>query len=203
MKQVISKLLMVILVLGLSGCGGQPYDGGIKASSETDSSKSPSLNNVSIDLNDYESLTKEYLAPLVLSSITSTTWSNADEILPHRFGLFYVAKKSSADSLNSTNWDTTPFDAEEVESLVKNYFDISSEYLRSSNYYDADSSSYTFESLGGATSFKVVDAKLDDQKLLLSYEYYSPADEVSVIRKGVLTIMLGEHSYRYISCLTD
>ncbi len=201
MKQVISKLLMLILVLGLSGCGGLPYDEGIKASSVTDSSMNPSLNTVSIDLNDYESLTIEYLAPLALSSITSTTWSKADEILPHRFGLFYVAKKSSTD--NSTNWDITPFDAEEVESLVKNYFDISSEYLRSSDYYDADSSSYTFESLGGAASFKVVDAKLDDQTLLLSYEYYSPADEVSVIRKGVLTIMLGEQSYQYISCLTD
>lgn len=166
-------------------------------------SQSSSANRISIDLNDYESLTTEYLAPLALSSITAAKWSNADEISPHRFGLFYVAKKSSADSSHSTNWDTAPCDAEEVESLVTNYFDISSEYLRSSDYYDVGSSSYTFKSLGGAASFQVVDAKLEDQKLSLIYEYYSPADGATVIREGVLTIMLGEHNYKYVSCLTD
>ena len=204
LKQAISTLLVAMLLLGLSGCGTKVPGDEIKSNPETDLAESSIANiNGSINLSDYEALTKEYLAPLALSSITVTTWNNANEILPHRFGLFYVAKKSSADSSNSTNWDTTSVDAEEVESLIKNYFDISLEYLRSSDYYDVDSSSYTFESLGGAASFKVVDAKLNAQKLLLGYEYYSPADGVTVIREGVLTIMLGEHSYKYVSCSTD
>ena len=54
--------------------------------------------------------------------------------------------------------------------------------------------------LGGAASSKVVDIARNDDILTLSFEYYSPADEITIIRTGTLNIQIENDGYKYISC---
>lgn len=116
MKQTICKILVAILILELSDCAGPKSE--VNANPEINPPQSSVSNRASIDLGNYEALTKEYLEPLALSSITVETWNNPDEILPHRFGLFYVAKMSSGGAAEIPDWDSTSIDAKDVEVFI-------------------------------------------------------------------------------------
>lgn len=157
-----------------------------------------------VDLDDLEGLTKEYLAPVFLASISSQNWQHAEEIPPHNLGLFFVAKRSlTDDAYREMIWDAAVFGQEDVEALVLQYFDIPVERLRESEYYQPQTESYVFESLGGAATARVVKAELQQNVLTLFYEYYSPADDATVIRKGTLCVTFSQEGYRYTSCTTS
>jgi len=197
MKSKFSQIVIaVLLTTFMAACTANTVNPQEPVVSNTESE---SIMQATANLDD---LTDEYLAPLGLASISSLSWDNAANIPSHNLGLFYVAKISLITS-ESIDWDTTPHEADEVESLIMQYFDVTPEYIRTSEYYNSDDNTYVFESFGGAASFKVVDSKMENEALILDYEYYSPADDVSVIREGIITVAIDGNSYKYISCNTE
>ena len=189
MKKITSILIALLIMVSFVAC----------ENTSAPTSNPPASN----ELNDLDALSEKYLAPLVLAGITIDSWSNANEILPPRIAIFYAAVKDIEDGVGQTNWDTAALDASDVETLVQKYFDVSTDVLHDAPYYDAASNTYKFESLGGAAGFGVVGANRDGSKLILSYEYYSPADDVTVIREGELTINIDGNDYKYVSCTTN
>lgn len=57
--------------------------------------------------------------------------------------------------------------------------------------------------VGSSARYEVTGAREEDGCLLLDYEYYSPADDKTVIRQGTLTLEKYGDGYRYLSCVTE
>lgn len=186
-KMLIAVLICAVIVLP-SGCKS--------LSSEVDSKIA------NIDLNDYDALTQEFLYPIAVAGITSYSWESSDEIKPDHFANFYEAKIISQIGHDKIIWDDNPFNAKLVENFIMQYFTIEQEYIRKSKFYDENDQTYRIHSLGGAASYGVIGAEINDDILELEYEYYDPADEVTVIRSGKIKIQLLPGSYNYISCDT-
>lgn len=196
-----------ILAVGFTGCGGKAQPA--TSSGEGNSSLSPesgdktaSAEVQSVDLKDYEQLYETYLSNVFLSSITAASWSSAEEIKPDRLINFYVFDRV-VEKYTGKDWTALRIPAKEVEDFIQSYFDVSSEHLRKSQYYHKDTDSYSFDGVGGAASSKVINAQRERDELKLDFEYYSSADDVTVIRKGTLTIKLSNTGFKYVSCMTD
>lgn len=93
--------------------------------------------------------------------------------------------------------------AEELEQKLQERFDVSAELLRQSEYYDPETGLYIPGYVGSSARYEVTGAREEDGCLLLDYEYYSPADDKTVIRQGTLTLEKYGDGYRYLSCVTE
>lgn len=77
---------------------------------------------------------------------------------------------------------------------------MESDYLKQSEYYNAQSDDYSIPMhSSGAASVKAVDVDKKDNIVTITYEYYSPADEVTVIRTGTLTVETDNADFQYLS----
>lgn len=92
-------------------------------------------------------------------------------------------------------------DADEVENYIKRYFDVSAERIREAENCDpkADQYEFVFE-IGGAATFNLVGGKrLKNGDVILNFEYYSPADDITVIQSGELKLTPVDDGYLYAS----
>ena len=186
-KPLIFFLLIILITTTLSACNSN--------------SNPSSTNQMNVNTSDLNYLTEEFLVSMSRSGITAHSWNSVEEIPVDNLMLFYVAKNDISNN-NNINWDTTPIKANDVELYITKYFDISPDYLHNSKYYDSNSNAYQFESLGGAASAKVISAEINGNELILCYEYYSPADDVTVIRDGTLVLVFSDNNYFYSTCAT-
>ncbi len=201
------SIAFCLFVVGLGGCGGKAQ---MVASSSGESSsissmigdKTTSAAVQSVDLKDYDQLYEIYFKNVFLSSITATSWSGAEEVEPDKLVYFYIFN-TVAEKYAGEDWMALRIPAKEVEGFIQSYFNVSSEHLRKSQYYHKDTDSYSFDGVGGAASSKVVNAQREGDELKLDFEYYSPADDVTAIRKGTLTIELLQDGFEYISCVSQ
>lgn len=193
-------ILCAVLSLSLAACGtGAPSSSqdSLNSSAPPAVSESPAA---SPDLTDLDRLTEDYLAPAFFSAMTAKNWDSPALLPPDSFVKFYVAKEMPPErDLDKT--DTLP--AAELEAYIQQYFNVPTDLLRKAEAYDPAGQFYTLGYLGGGASAKVVSAEMDGDTLLLQYEYYSPADETTVIRTGLLSLQFGNEGYRYISCHTQ
>ncbi|RPF42119.1 hypothetical protein EDD70_2862 [Hydrogenoanaerobacterium saccharovorans] len=155
-----------------------------------------SQNQPNIDLTDFEQLKTEFIAPIVLSTIGAENWTNANDIPAEYFDSFYAFKVLPKER----SQDKSDVIAQkDYESYIQNYFDVTSEHLKTSDTFSPSTNSYTIGYLGSSASFAVTDAKIKNDTLTLQYEYYSPADDTTVIRKGTLVIKFDGENYKYLS----
>ncbi len=149
---------------------------------------------------DLDLLTEEYLTPAVFSAITARSWEDPMELSPDQLVEFYAIRELPAER-DLRQADTVP--AEQLEEYVQQYFDVPSEVLRRAESYDAGQNCYELGYFGDPGRHRVVDARQEGDRLLLDYEYYSRADDSTVIRRGTLELRkTGEGSWQYRSCAT-
>lgn len=167
----------------------------------------PSSNSNTLSANtkqNYDELTNKFLKDMANAWITSQTWNDASQIDPDFLISFFCARTGLGQLPLYGEPAVAP--AELVESFVKLYFDVDESHLRKAVYYNEDTNTYKLPiSMGGAASFKVVDAVVENYDLTLFYEYYSPADDTTVIRTGNLKIEPSNEyftRYKYVSCET-
>ena len=151
---------------------------------------------------DLEHLYNDYFYPVFLSSISASTWNDPTELSPNNFVDYYIATRyyQPGKALERNTEQEDIVSSQELEAFVFNHFDISSDFLKQADSYDPDKDIYVLGYLGGAASSKVVDIARSDDILTLSFEYYSPADEITIIRTGTLNIQIENDGYKYISC---
>jgi len=145
-----------------------------------------------------------YFHPVFWSSITASSWSDPAELDPRHFVHYYTAAQYYNTHNDDKDWTELPesVPAQELEDFVLSHFDVSTELLRSADAYDPEKNVYAIEYMGGASSARVVDATLEGDLLLLTFEYYSPADDVTVTRSGTLQLRVGNGTHQYLSCVS-
>lgn len=197
---------IIAFCLLLTGCQNQ-----VGNSFNTESNTSSEISNYTENKENIETLNAEYYYPAFLASITAESWNNtnewenSDSHWPDRLVNFYTAKKYYSIPGSPEERDTIMEDVEDaelVEDFVMQYFDVSREFLRTSQQYDDERGVYILEYLGNAASSKVVSVEEKDGILGLNFEYYSPMDDTTIIRTGTLYIQKNTTSYKYLSCVS-
>lgn len=189
---------MVLLSLSISliSCGNSSTT---EASSESSSVAASSVNSQSsdssIDNSNLDELTTTYLMPATISGVAQQNWTDANDISADSFNAFYLIKAgppTSSDSEVSEN---------EFETLIQQYFNVSTEHLRESTSYNPSRKTYTIEGIGNAIGFYVTSSKQNGNVLTMEFQYTSPADDSIVIAKGTLTVGFDNNgSYKFTSC---
>lgn len=204
MKKMVVSIIAFCLLL--TGCQNQVGD-----FFNSESNISSEISNYAENEEKIEELNAEYYYPAFLASITAESWNdtneweNSDSHWPDRLVNFYIAKKYYSISESPEERDATMEDIEDadlVENFIMQYFDVSREFLRTSQQYDAERGVYILGYLGNAASSKVVSVEEKDGILGLNFEYYSPMDDTTVIRTGTLYIQKNTTSYKYLSCVS-
>lgn len=199
MKRAICVIFVAIAILFTTACGNVSKPNPIEQN--TSNIRSQKI----IDLNE---LDYKLFKDVANAGITSQTWDDASQIRPEFLVNFFGARTEL--SWLSIDMESAEVPAELVESFVKLHFDVDASHLQKAEFYNEDKNAYELPTPpSGAASFKVVDAVMDNCILTLFYEYYSPADDITVIRKGNLKIEFPDEyqaefqlQYRYISCET-
>lgn len=187
------KLVMIPLVCMLifSACVANSPQEPVASEQQTDTaiSEEQITNNISAYY--------KYLRFASETSITATNWDNPSEIPADRLIKFFSNKTNLAMLSTDANMITIP--APIVERYIQLYFNVESNYIKQSEYYNAQSNDYFIPiPSGGPSSVKVVDIEEKDNIVTIAYEYYSPTDEITVIRTGTLTVKTDQTDFKYL-----
>ena len=195
MKKIIILITTVSLIALFIACSGQVIgtNQDIPKGSSANSQQSQEL-----DKFDYK-----FFKDVANSGITSQTWDSASQISPESLVCFFG--NTTGLSQLSTDVESVVISGDIVESYIQLYFAVDNKYIRQAMFYDSNNNTYDIPiPYDGAASAKVVAVSEKDDIISLSYEYYSPSDDITVIREGTLDIQILEpyFKYNYISCST-
>lgn len=203
---IFCTFLLILIVIGFVSCKATLLQPDTDTKKESTSLYEPisSIDNdaqKNLDLNNLDALTRKYLDPVFWASITAKSWNSPSEIPPEDFVNFYIF--SFLEKNKGIDRETYRVSVKEYEEFIKQYFDIEDSQLQQVPEYDEKMNEYSnFGYLGGGASGKVTAAEVREDRLILQYEYYSPADDVTVIRTGILNIYISDNGYKYLSCKT-
>ncbi|MFA9381441.1 MAG: DUF6070 family protein [Acetanaerobacterium sp.] len=163
-----------------------------------------------------DTLTEAYVKPLMPSGgILLSSWQTAEDIAADDLVCFCAFN-------NLLNKPVTPSDktvfegaeyvdhegpAAEVETAIQQYFDVSTQYLRTSklyNFYDEDAG-YQYQDaymlphgFGGGGSVKALAAEQNADELIITVGVFGPDDLGDPAMTGTLTVQLEEGGFQYI-----
>lgn len=197
-------MTLLLMILFLSGCSAQTSL--LDAESTGDGEVAPAFSSSQEEqeepVTDLEEIYRLYFHPLFLATITAESWDDPQQLSPDAFVHYYLARHYY-DPVHPAERDLEreeTVDQQVLEQEVMSHFDVSREFLRQSQEYDPDRGVYVMNYLGGAASSKVVGATWNGDRLSISFEYYSPADDTTVIRSGSLQMYISGEEYQYLSC---
>lgn len=161
--------------------------------------------SIEIGSEKFEYFYEDYFYPAFLSVITASTWDDPEKLNPSYFVNYYTAVQyyQIPHGSETDDFQETSVEAGKLEEMIVSHFDVSVDFLRQAKEYDRNSNTYLLEYLGGAASAKIVKATQNGDILMLEFEYYSPADEVTVIRTGTLNIKITDDNFKYLSCTSN
>lgn len=203
MKKWIVFYMIALSLITLASCIGYSDDTPIGNSAPEKSSISAAIESeneqymTNLDLEDYEALADKFLNPIVPSGIASINWADANEIPAEYFDTFYAV---GALPTKRNIEEETKINELDYETFVQQYFYVEAEHLRQSATYDTNGRYYTIGYLGDSVPFAVTEAYFNVDLLTLHYNYYSRADETTIIRTGIMEIKILGEGYKYISC---
>ncbi len=190
MKKAVSSVLVVLLLaFSFISCSSPTQEDSTSAHVSAD------IIHSAVDLISYE-----YLLPISLSGMGAESWDSANDIPAECFDMFYARKALPKDRDLSKD---TVIPQNEYEAYIQQYFDVDSEHLRSAPNYDSQLRSYIIGYLGSSAPAGITDIETNEASIQLSFEYYSPADETTVIQSGTILIETDESGYRYTSCSSN
>ena len=200
-KWWISFLLAIAI---LSACSAvSPVSRELPSSSaEEDSGCSSSQEETVEQLLDLTEIYDLYFHPVFLSCISAESWENPEQLQPGVFVHYYLARHyyDPKHPVERNLEEEETVDQLVLEQEVMSHFQVTTEFLRQAQEYDPTRGVYRMDYLGGAASSKVVSATWNGDQLTIAFEYYSPADDTTVIRRGSLQMSFTGEEYQYISC---
>lgn len=205
-KKLVVFLLSMFLIFGLSGYKFKQTNNIKQPKSSTSPSEDGSnktlnqekLASNELDLTDLDALTEKYLEPLYAEEIIATSWFFPNELNPDGFIKFYLQKAIKKTSIKEQDYSIPQL---ECENFIQQYFDVDTEHLRRSTFYNKTAKAYNMPAPPeGAYSVKVIDAVMKDDILMLQYKYDNMQENVSAKPIGTLVIRLTEKGYIYLEC---
>lgn len=117
-----------------------------------------------------EQLNCDYIVPM--SYCHPLEWETASDIYPDNFIVFYLVK-ARPEPESKTEDGLPNYPQEEVESFIKQYFDVDTDTLRSAQMYDAELGVYHTWGIGNVWESRVVGASESDDYLEIEYEIFA------------------------------
>lgn len=193
MKKIIILITAAFLMVLFSACFRQ-----------VENQNAASIASSEKDETDLLSLGEQYLNPVFYAGITNNSWDSDSEINADKLVAFYVwaGRHKSFDFAIPENLDTNEYNdafvpANIVESEVKRYFYVSSEHMRDSEYYNAETNTYMIFGLGGVNSCEIVNVISSDNIVEIDFIGYQDG---ALYQTGKLSIKLDGDAYKYYSC---
>jgi len=85
-----------------------------------------------------------------------------------------------------------------VERYIQRHFDVESDYIKQSQYYNAQSDDYSIPMHSGGGAPKVIGIVEKENIIKIKYEFYSRADDITVTRTGELTVETDNPDFQYL-----
>jgi len=135
----------------------------------------------------------EYLYAPSQTVMSALNWDKPSELPPDTFIEFFSIKTNLAILSTDATMITIP--AIIVERYIQRHFDVESNYIKQSQYYNAQTDDYSIPMHSGGGAPKVVGIEEKYNIIKIKYEFYSRADDVTVIRTGILTVKITDRPY--------
>ena len=154
---------------------------------------------------EYQEFFDRYLAPVHAGRILNTTWSDANEIDPDAFSVFFTAGlRRMGRNMDDFDFDMRGFHvpADIFEPFIQSYFDVTTDHLRTAERkYDPDKNVYIIDGIGSAISILVTSAEQQGDVLILWYDVYSSIGgrRMALSASGRLFVQTDGESHRYIA----
>lgn len=179
MQKLLSPLLC--LILALTGCTFGGYD------------------RRGIDLGDYDMLRDTYVHPLFTSGILAAQWDDAGELDPDLLVQFYSAYAREREDAGS-DWNLHIPPAQ-LEEYVQRYFDVNTDHLRQSGFYDDGEGVYRLARRtwveDSETDIQVTSTWRDGDRIDLDVQLLRGSPTASAFQ---VSIQLLPQGFRYTGC---
>lgn len=139
----------------------------------------------------------QYLYAPSQTIMAALNWNKPSELHPDTFVEFFSIKTNLAILSTDATMITIP--ASIVERYIQRHFDVESNYIKQSQYYNAQSDYYSIPMHSGGGAPKVIGIEEKDNIIKIKYEFYSRADDITVTRTGELTIKTDSGDFQYLS----
>lgn len=198
MKKLAQSLSLILALFTLVSCSSD-----LKSSQSSSGDVKDSV--ISVDVSDTLELTYQYIVPLIQTGeVWFYTWETASEI----------RADDLIDIFCNSNWLNLPYEwgqyvdkvapADDVEHAIQKYFDVSNDYLKTSDSYNPDDDTYDLSSgWGGGWGAGAMSAKQEADKLIVQVGISLDLGEP--VFCGTLAIRLTDNqdSYQYLSYIMD
>lgn len=161
------------------------------------------LNDLYISIGEDMILEEKIVAALVCSRNATISWNRVDERPQYDLLSIYDFMVQIGEVVIPENVELDPYwkepylPADDVESVVTSYYDVSVEYLRQYNNYDPERQTYRVPSSYNQ-DIRLVDTRRDGDLLHVRFEVYNSYE---LARTGEITaVVLENGSFRYVSC---
>lgn len=151
---------------------------------------------------------ERYVYPLV--HLGSYSWSSADDIDPDAFVPFYISLNSIGVELDKSGgidqkYGNYMFPADSMEATVQQYFafDVPPDYIRTSQYYDAEKNAYWTGGIGSVVDQKIISESQEGDILTIHFESSITLTDYNDAWNCIVKVDLSGENHRYVSFESD
>jgi len=178
---VITALICIAMISGLTACGAEA--------------------SMPVDPAEYDALYDKYVRSIDIGMIFNSSWDDANDVRSDNY-LYYYADSVLKDGGDFSDCKASDeygllIPAETLEAFVQSHFDVTTEHLRTNEYYVAEENAYGFGGLGSAWHCEIIGAEQEDKLLTIQYDVIGAMDYV--VGRGVLAIEVNGENYIYLS----
>lgn len=139
-------------------------------------------------------------------SIGQKSWNNPEEIEPDALVEYYFylgltdAVTFSSDYPKDKEFNNPLIPADVLEKGVKKHFDVSSEHIRKSQYYDAENNAYWTGGIGTTVDIYSVDTERKGDLQIIDFKAKIESSDYNASWDGNIVVQLTEdNNYKFIS----
>lgn len=193
-KRLIALILMSVFCVTCISCRSNQGNSIASSPDQAPASETSSSDSAYVDEVRPETIEEKITVAAMLSNLLITSWESPNQIDPDHFFEFYEALIIMGET-EMPEGEFVPADV--VEAVIKQYFDVETDYIKTSNYYEEQTDSYFVGGLGNVLDLVIDDKSTKEQTLMIAYSLYFN-DELQ--RSGVLSVQVdGDETYKYLS----
>lgn len=157
----------------------------------------------SLILDELELCNRKYIQNTLCSDLLFSNWESEDQITPDALTIFYLENNMDAPILSRDEEMRPNQLPEDVESYIKQYFDVS-EQIRKSRHFDSKNQVYHIWGIGSVLTSRVTAVKTEGKFLTIDYQLYHEGgtpENTELLWKGTVTIeQKNDGGFFYHSC---
>lgn len=212
MKKHLIIFFLLILSLSFSACSttNPPPVSSQQAPPPTDKSSSMQESETAARIEDKEELDRlwqEYLRPAANQGLLKESWESPEKINPQYFIYFYfmyqfnqTGKGMDADTI------FLEFPAQELEAIVQQFFDVSTQHLRQATSYNTEKQVYIYEvGAGFYSDYEIIGATREGDRYILEFArpFSKFLKQSHPMQKGILAVEVQGDRCHYLYCETE